>query len=453
MRLASLLTAAAAAAGATAQPWTNFTQTQYWYTEQTLDHFDLTDNRTFSQRYWLVEDFWAPAGNGPIILYLCGEYTCPGVMPTRLFPLELAYQQGALVLVVEERGFGQSVPIDLQTENLRYINSRQAMEDLAQVLVWLQQQLNDQYSLPASFYRPTMVIGGSWPGAMSAFFRTKYPHLVIGSLASSAVVNAFVEFPQFDQQVAASAGPDCAAALRNVTSSVVSQLPGIKAAFQAQQLSDSDFLFFLADSGAEGIQYGYRAQLCEPMTSDFLAGRDPVPAYINYTLTVWGQGMGNDASEYDSNILSNPAQGGDGRAWWWMVCTELGWFQVAPAQGSIRSPLLTVQWHQAFCNKLFGLPMDALPDTEATNRYYGGQGIAGSNIYFSNGVEDPWKWASIQTGLSPSEQANVINCTYCAHCVDLYTPSPSDAPALVQERETVKALVAQWFTDAGSEGQ
>jgi hypothetical protein len=306
-------------------------------------------------------------------------------------------------------------------------------------------QINTNYSMPSDTFNKWFVVGGSYPGAMSAWYRLKYPHLSVGALASSGVVNAFIEYPQFDEQVAASAGPNCTSALQAVTASIASKMPGVKTQFNASQLSDGDFWFFVADAGAEGIQYGHKYVLCDAVTAAWQAGEDPLPAYVNYTLNYWETVMGNSASDYDSNALADPVTGGDGRAWWWQICTEVGWWQIAPSTNSIRSANVNNSWYAGFCSKLFGLPLNNLPDVNGTNNNYGGSRIAGYNIFFSNGVEDPWKWAGIQQTLSPVEQAHVVNCDQCAHCVDLYTPTPQDAPDLVAERQQVKALVAEWF--------
>jgi hypothetical protein len=42
-------------------------------------------------------------------------------------------------------------------------------------------------------------MGGSYPGGLSAWFRYKYPHLTVGGLASSGVVNPILDFGMFDQ--------------------------------------------------------------------------------------------------------------------------------------------------------------------------------------------------------------------------------------------------------------
>lgn len=96
----------------------------------------------------------------------------------------------------------------------------------------------------------------------------KFPHLTRGSLSSSGVVNAILDFTAFDQQVAASAGDKCASVLRETTAAAEKMILAggdskkkIKQMFQATVLEDDgDFFYFLADSMAESVQYG-----CEPI--------------------------------------------------------------------------------------------------------------------------------------------------------------------------------------------
>ncbi len=69
------------------------------------------------------------------------------------------------------------------------MNSEQALKDLAYFL----DEVNNN-KLYGVNRNPWISVGGSYPGAMSAWFRYKYPHLTVGSIASSAVILAIEDF-------------------------------------------------------------------------------------------------------------------------------------------------------------------------------------------------------------------------------------------------------------------
>jgi len=76
--------------------------------------------------------------------------------------------------------------------------------------------------------------------------------------------------------------------------------------------------------------------------------------------------------------------------------------------------------------------------------------IASTNIFFANGVEDPWKWATrMDSNESLNQVARVSDCDNCGHCVELYTPSEDDAPELKETRK----MITSWVNDllAGNE--
>lgn len=96
---------------------------------------------------------------------------------------------------------------------MRLLNSEQALRDLAYFIE--QMKVTNAYGI---IDNPWISVGGSYPGALSAWFRLKYPHLVIGSLASSAVVLAVEDFKDFDEQIYLSSvksGDFCSSALNS----------------------------------------------------------------------------------------------------------------------------------------------------------------------------------------------------------------------------------------------
>lgn len=64
------------------------------------------------------------------------------------------------------------------------------------------------------------MVGGSYPGALSAWFRAKYPQWAVASWASSAVVQPILNFEEFDLQVYNStlkSGSFCPDAIKSIT--------------------------------------------------------------------------------------------------------------------------------------------------------------------------------------------------------------------------------------------
>jgi len=99
---------------------------------------------------------------------------------------------------------------------------------------------------------------------------------------------------------------------------------------------------------------------------------------------------------------------------------------------ALRSKQININFYKQFCRESFGVAL--WPDTDRKNTEYGGYDLKAFNLLMSNGDEDPWKWVSLRQSKG-SITSRVANCTDCAHCVDLYTPSSNDAPELKKIRD------------------
>lgn len=392
-------------AGAAAIQPIPYTQVQNWF-NQTIDHFHLPpqDAGIFTQRYWVVEDYFDPSLER-VFLLLCGEAECPGVNTARLFPLMVAKNFKALVFIIEHRYYGDSLPYGpsaMLPQLFSYLEVQQALGDIAQFI----NAMNSQWN----FTTPSWIInGGSYSGGLAAWFRTRYPDLVKGAWASSAVVKPLLNFTDFDMQVYISAmlsGQACVDGIQSVNALVESyylagNLTNVTDLFDATALFNSTpdgrpVLWFIADIMAESIQYGYRTQLCQTVTSTNDAWTRLVNV-ANLTTVRFSQSLGlADPTGYAVSSLASLiwSPSGNGRQWMWQTCVQLGWFQ-PPSQYQMRSKYLDLSFWNWYCNEIFGYP-GGLPNPDsplaAAQLNY-----LGSNIIFLNGVEDPWQWVSVTT--------------------------------------------------------
>ena len=127
--------------------------------------------------------------------------------------------------------------ISLETSNLRYLSSEQALGDIAV----FHDYIVKKYQLSEN--NKWISFGGSYSGALSAWLRIKYPHLIAGAVATSAPVQPVLNFVEYLEVVQASLatakqGTDCPDAVRAATAKLDSmlndpkQLPAVESKFK-----------------------------------------------------------------------------------------------------------------------------------------------------------------------------------------------------------------------------
>ncbi|KAJ1484340.1 serine carboxypeptidase S28-domain-containing protein [Baffinella frigidus] len=176
-------------------------KTEQWFSQQRLDHFDGGDTRVWSQRCFSNFTFYKPGG--PVFMCVGGEGPAldPSVVVTGdehcALMVILAKKHGALILALEHRFYGFSHPTpDLSTENLRFLSSQQALADLALFHAYI----SSEHSLPAE--TKWITFGGSYPGMLAAWARSKFPHLIHAAVSSSAPVQAVANMQGYNDVTA-----------------------------------------------------------------------------------------------------------------------------------------------------------------------------------------------------------------------------------------------------------
>ena len=105
----------------------------------------------------------------------------------------------------------------MSADNLRFLTSEQALQDTAFFIDYLSSKLSLQNS-------KWIVFGGSYSGSLAAWFRAKYPHLVVGAVASSAPVEAIIDFKEYLGVVSRSLGQKCDDSIREATTQLGAEL-------------------------------------------------------------------------------------------------------------------------------------------------------------------------------------------------------------------------------------
>ncbi|KAG6516460.1 hypothetical protein ZIOFF_026925 [Zingiber officinale] len=381
------------------------------YFTQTLDHFNYKPDgyMQFRQKYLVNDSFWEGRGS-PIFVYAGSEASIEFIADNAGFVFDVAPSFKALLLFIEHRYYGESLPFgDVgNSSTLGYLSTAQALADYAALITDLKKNLSSEHS-------PVVAFGGSYGGMLAAWFRLKYPHVVIGSVASSAPIL------QFDDLVSPYTFIDI------VTNDFKSES---ESCFKTIKNSWKEMDDALRQPGGPQ-KLGKAFKLCPGAKPKY------VPSWISRAFIYGAMTDYPTASDFLTPLPAFPVK---------QSCTEM----ILIVRGSRNESMFPAESYDyqkqlAYCKEAYKIS----PRLHWITTEFGGHHIKrvlkrfGSNIIFFNGLRDPWSGGGVLKSINPSLIA--IVAPQGAHHVDLRFATEQDPVWLQNVRRKEIQIISKWL--------
>ncbi|XP_068085071.1 putative serine protease F56F10.1 [Anabrus simplex] len=423
---------------------------------QKLDHFDPDDVEYFKQRYFKLDLFHRDGA--PIFLEIEGETPTDG--PTAfLTGIALKYQ--GVIMALEHRYYGKSIPLSPFYSEPRYLSSEQALEDIAYFI----QAQKEQY--PNS---PWIVSGCSYAGNLATWMRQKYPHLVQGAIAGSAplLLKAdFYEYYEFVGEVLKKKAPLCHQKLVEASEEFTTlektpegqrKLASMFGIARYYPHKGEHFHQKLAEkmSGVNGkniqsLEYylPYTSEVCNLITRN-THGKSTLEILINnYRLSGRTGALESVIRRaFDTDFLKWSRE--DYSMWTYQACNELGFFQTLSSKNQPfgAGPDLNDLYHN-ICDK-WTVSLETLEDNiRKTNLRYGGKTPNVTNVVFMHGSNDPWLPLGVLRDLSSSARVFIFqglsHCEFCNGRVYFQIAEDERIPEWMKMYDEIDSIIGSWF--------
>lgn len=417
---------------------------------QTLDHFSLSDHRTFKQRYFINFDYNRSETNFPIIVYIGGESTFSQTSVEGGSIIQVAKRTHALIAGLEHRFYGKSQPFDrISSEELRYLTVDQALEDLASFVSYLRNTYCPNNTCKV------LVVGGSYSGALSSWFRLYYPHLADFSWSSSAPLNIKEKFPEYDASLAntlRSYNESCYSNTKLLLSSyhqiVASQnKQKISEFYNKYSISDEVDLYSSLSVIHDVISYAVQYNKGFHLISDYCiqqSGDEPNEKALRDLSANLLKSLDQTALYLDpfSYTSENPYDDTSSmRCWTWMTCNELGWFSTT---AGFLSSFINRSYYDRLCAALFD--NITVGNIESVSLRYGGTKPKSSYVVFTHGTSDPWSKVGVES-IDSNISQYLFKIKDGSHCEDLKAESSDDSESLRYVRNQVVDILTDWIND------
>ncbi|KAF5358904.1 hypothetical protein D9758_004828 [Tetrapyrgos nigripes] len=456
----------------------NFT----YYFDQLIDHNNPSVG-TFKQRFWHTYEFYEP---GPIVLMTPGEANAEpysGYLTNRTITGTTAQRNNGSVIILEHRFYGLSNPKpDLSGKSLQGLHTlQQAIDDLEYFAfnVKLPQPDGENVSPDKA---PWILEGGSYSGALTSWTMVNKPNLFAAGYASSAVVEAILDYWGYFEPIRQFMPKNCSADVERVIAHIDKVFSGDNQR-AIDELKDNwglGNMTHLDDvAGVRNNLWDWQSlqptsgpnttffKFCDALETDGSGKSAPAQgAGLETALNRWGNFWtdagyldnlcGNDDPEdclgtYDptSEFYTDTSIDNAGRSWNWIVCNEVGYLQDGPPKGvpAVVSRLTKPESDIRQCELMFSdvfsarNPPKMANGVARTNEAYHGWNVSIEHLFFANGQRDPWREATVSADgvnvASTSSQPIAIGDGF--HCSDLSIASGGVDP-------TIKVVQDKWFS-------
>ncbi|MEE6473119.1 hypothetical protein FKM82_009852 [Ascaphus truei] len=443
---------------------------QTYYFNQKIDHFGFSEDCTFKHRYLIADTHWKKP-SGPILFYTGNEGDITWFCNNTGFMWDVAEELGAMLVFAEHRYYGESMPFgDLSfsdPKHLNYLTSEQALADFAILVQYIKETIKEAKD------SPVIAIGGSYGGMLAAWFRMKYPHVVVGALAASAPIWQFEnlvpcnEFYKIVTQDFKDGGLGCSqsilnswAAINRMAETDEGLLSLSKTFHLCNALKTKDDVAMLKSwlietwTNLAMADYPYAANFLQPLPASpirvvckFL--KEPgcadkqllqnifqaVNVYYNYT----GQAQCLNTSETATASLGD-------LGWGYQACTEMVMPMCTDGVNDMFEPQpWDLHSYSEECFKQWGIR----PRESWITTMYGGKNISShSNIVFSNGGLDPWSSGGVNHNISDTLVA--ISIPEGAHHLDLRSNNAYDPRSVLLARSLEVDYMKKWIGKSSS---
>ena len=448
-----------------------------------IDHYNASDKRTYSNRYWVNSTYYSPGG--PVFYFDSGEQNAHPLVPYFLAEvagpssvMTLAKRFKGMAVIFEHRFYGDleegSYPFKMNStsgmaeagfETYKYLNTEQALQDPVYFANHFQPPgMEQHWDMLNPKTTPWIWLGGSYPGIRGAHMRVRNPETFYATWASSAPTQAMVDMWVYYAPAERSMTRNCSADYTAVTNYVDGVLTNgtdaeiltlkkeLSAAIaaspsdpspevnstEASQLTNEDVGSYLQTPLSFYQYYGFEASIqpfCDILetqnrtsarttdnggTSPAFAPESGLAKTYNITLA-WSSFL-TALAEINYDAISSTDDPIGDASWTWQYCSEYGYYQRGNPNNphTIESKFISLQVFQQGCDETFPTGLPKSPNVTEPNKY-GGWHISPSNIMFSSGEYDPWR------SLSPASIETAIGAPMRQTVQDI--PKCNVAPA------------------------